>query len=357
METPKLTLGFVGDAEVHRNNSLALLKDLVGAFLKQHRKADVEILLPEWDNPTDTMNDIDDWASTSGYDVAHVSAGDIVTELLKEEDARLILVGDPNEDDVVYAVAEEAAKYKIQIRSLINGLEKVVFDEDDFDDDDIVAGDGFHEVDLDDEDEDDIADDIELDLDVLAALADDGEVGAQEEIKTVANSLNIDTTPFETWADAVSAIRGEVKFDKIEAAETIQELFDAGETEVTAPPEPDEDTIMPVAAPTRERLEALTFDQIKAVALDYGIPSGRGMKHAVFVNKILQAAGVETEAPKTKGKKKPAPKLEAVPGVAAIAKEEDNVHPIRPEHPAEQTIAQMIAGALRAVAEQLDPMV
>ena len=75
----------------------------MAGFMKQRRKATVRVILPEWDNPTDTMKDVDDWASTVGYEVSHNSAGSIVTSLIGQEDACLILVGDPGEDDVVYA--------------------------------------------------------------------------------------------------------------------------------------------------------------------------------------------------------------------------------------------------------------
>ena len=44
------------------------------------------------------------------------------------------------------------------------------------------------------------------DPDLLASLADDGEVEAQEEIKTIAFGFGIDVAPFETWQDAVEAI-------------------------------------------------------------------------------------------------------------------------------------------------------
>ena len=55
------------------------------------------------------------------------------------------------------------------------------------------------------------------------------------------------------------------------------------------------------------------MEEIKEIALQHGIPSGRGMKQTVLVNKILQANGTETEAPKKAkvAKKKAAPVKEA----------------------------------------------
>jgi hypothetical protein len=374
-DTARLTLAFVGEQEVHRNNARALLDDFVDGWLKQHRKGEVKVILARAD--TDTMSDLDDWANTSGYDVSEEPPEGIVPALLEEPDARLILVGDPNEDDTLYDVTEEAAKYRIHTRSLINGLEKVVFDDDDFDDD--LAGDGFHEVDVesgegwveDDDLTDEAAkllaavpdvedapdDDAPPDLDILATLADDGQVEAQEEIKDLAAALDIDVAPFETWVDAVEAIRSKqaaefyedpgnmVAGERVELVGTI--LLDppisvdddptpgdipTSETGVSAPtpsstavedvPPGDGDLTEELSTReaddflattgslyTREQLEAKSFDEVKAIGLDYGIAPGRGMKHGVYVNKILLASGVETEPPKRKRNRK---KLEAV---------------------------------------------
>lgn len=387
-QTPKLTLGFVGPAEVHRTNALALLKDLVGGFMKQHRKAEVLVLLEALSEPdapsTDTMSDIMDWAQTSGYEVYEVKATELVTELLKEDDARLILVGDPNEDDIVYAVAEEAAQNKIPTRSLINGLEKVVFDDEEPDE----LGDGFHEVDLADPDagidfpeDSDLDDDLagtttaEPDLDVLADLADGGEVEAQEEIKSIAAGLGIDATPFDTWTEAVAAIRGnggtpdetpkpeedpdptpEAPSPDAEAAEptTSEQEDSAG---ASAPEEePADDPRGKVY--TREELEAKEFAEVKAIALEWGIAPGRGMKHSVFVNKILAASGVEEAAPskpKSKTKKEAAPPpLAAVPDPEPEPPAEESVVvPIRAAD--ERTVEKIIAEGLRDLADKLDP--
>jgi hypothetical protein len=379
-ELPVLTLGFVGDDEVHRTNCLALLKDLVAAFHKQHRKAEVRVLLPEWDKPTDTMSDIDDWAATAGYDVAHVSAGSIVTELLDQPDACLILVGNPEEDETVYAVAEEAAKCRVKTRSLINGLEKVVFDDEDFDDD------GFHEVDLDDEDagldfpEDETYEGISVidtpDLDVLADLADGGEVEAQEEIKTIAAAVGIDTAPFETWVDAVEAIRGKNLEAIAPEPGTLltnqEDPADDGYYDPEKDPELDEDPAEVVAAfeagdkgvtaPTnsREQLEALTFEQVKAIGLDFGIPPGRGMTQGVFINKILEAQGILEVQPPTVKKRAPRKKkLEVVPdhtpGKTEIAP--TNVTYITGEVQTMDGPLTIVARALRKVADELDPPV
>ena len=324
-EETSLTLGFVGNDELHRSNTLALLKDYVGAFLQQHRKAVIRILLPEMGDglPTDTMKDVDDWAGTAGYEIQHWSVGKLIEALLSFDNSRLILVGDPGEDDFVYAVAEEAAKHSVKTRSLINGLEKVVFEDDDFDVDEVA--DGFHDV-IDDDDEVGLGGEAEQpDLDLLATLADDGELDAQEEIKSVAAALGIDTAPFDTWADAVVAIRGDSPKDGLLLTHQ-EDPADDGYYDVDVDPhfEPDktiadpevqpeepvvaqeEDDVMPDKIWTRDELEALTLDEIKAVGLEHGIASGRGMKHKVFVNKILQANGTETEAPKA-AKKAPAP--------------------------------------------------
>lgn len=388
--TARLTLAFVGEQEVHRNNSRALLEDFVDGWQKQHRKGEVKVILHDF--RTDTLDDIEDWAATSGYEIVEESAGGIVTLLLDEVDARLILVGDPNDDDTLYAVAEEAAKYRIQIRSLINGLEKVVFDDDDFEDD--LAGEGFHEVDVESgegwADEDltdeaaallaavpDVPDapeaDAPPDLDLLATLADDGTVEAQEEIKDIAAAVDIDVTPFETWVDAVAAIRG--KTGEVPTTTVVSEEFFDGlngskeeylrfaaqvpepeenptETGANVPtpsstdaePAPEEvvgeipdtgtddeaeecveEAVMQKAY-TREELEAKSFDEVKAIALDHGVPPGRGMTHKVFITKILQATGVETDPPKRKRKTKMFAIAEPAAGEATEAKPADSTH-------------------------------
>lgn len=398
-ETPILTLGFVGDAVVHRANSLALLKDLVVGFTKQHRKAEVLIVLPDTPS-TETHDDIEDWASTSGYFTEFEPPQYMVTKLLKADDARLILIGDPNEDDAVYAVAEEAGKYKIQTRSLINGLEKVVFDDDDLDPSEILEG--FHEVDLDGDPDDDLAIDDDLaadplaapDLDVLADLADGGEVEAQEEIKEIAGKLDIDTTPFESWSDAVAAIRG-TKTDDAEP-DAVDRVLDrlaeveekekvdptpsstpTSETGVSAPtpssttvedvpPSAGEETDDEVAdgvvgrVYSRGQLEGYDFPKVKAIALENGIPPGRGMKHGVLVNKILQAQGTEETAPtkpKAKKEKPTPPPVAAVPEPPTDIEEQAQqeagatITPIRDVVSVEKTVAD----ALRFAADLLDP--
>jgi hypothetical protein len=402
----RLTLAFVGEQEVHRNNARSLLDDFVDGWQKQHRKGEVHVVLPDADPSTDTISDLDDWASTSGYEVSYEKAPSVVPFLLEQSDVRLILVGDPNDDDTLYDVAEEAAKYRVHTRSLINGLEKVVFDDDDFDDD--LSGDGFHEVDVEsgegwaeDDDltdeaakllaavpdvEDAPADDAPVDLDLLATLADDGTVEAQEEIKDIAAALDIDVAPFETWADAVAAIRSKTLDEKLPVivphTEEVPEpsmpedpiLLEDSETGVSAPtpsstsaedvPPTDGDLTeasdLTLTAPhTREQLEAMSFDQVKAIGLDYGIASGRGMKHGVYVNKILLASGVETVSPKRpRNRKKPA--LEVVAPVGAgLPPVEDaplssNVVPIN-ELLAEGKSLKVIADTLRQLADELDP--
>jgi hypothetical protein len=365
-ELPVLTLGFIGDDEVHRNNCLALLKDLVGAFHKQHRKAEVRILLPAWgDNLTDTMSDIDDWAATSGYDVAHVSSGSIVTELLGQPDACLILVGNPEEDEIVYAVAEEAAKYRVKTRSLINGLEKVVFDDEDFDDD------GFHEVDLDDEDAgldfpEDEADEgfsgIDApDLDVLADLADGGEVEAQEEIKTIAATVGINTAPFETWVDAVEAIRGKnLEAIAPEPGTLLTNQEDPADDGYYDPEKEPEVELPATVNYSRQALEAATFDEVKAIGLDFGIPPGKGMTQSVFVNKILEAQGILEVQPPTVKKRAPRKKkLEVVPDSLPDQTEIEpgNVTYITGEIQSMDGPLTIVARALRTAADELDPPV
>ena len=417
-DTARLTLAFIGEQEVHRTNTRALLEDFVEGWQKQHRKGEVRVVLPpEQDAGSDTMIDLDDWASTAGYDVGYVTPGNMITELLEEADVRLILVGDPNDDDTLYAVAEEAAKYRIQTRSLINGLEKVVFDDDDFEDD--LAG--LHEVDVETgegwADEDDLTDeasklleavgdvedapeeDAPPDLDMLAALADDGEVEAQEEIKTIAAAIDIDVAPFETWADAVVAIRGHVEIagrnqgvgqkfigsvqeafvapGALTAAQVTalynsmlteyhQELTKSDLQDILEENVPSLEELrdeLGIQAPyTREQLEAKTFDEVKAIGLECGIPSGRGMKHGVFVNKILQATGVETDAPKRKRNRKT--KLEAVaePGEATEAKDSDNTHgtvvDLVPPRPSgiDKAVLENHVRMLRGMADELEAL-
>jgi hypothetical protein len=341
-ETARLTLAFVGDQEVHRNNARALLEDFVEGWLKQHRKGEVRVVLPDWDDPTDTMSDLDDWASTAGYAVSHGLPEEIVAVLQIEPDARLILVGDPNDDDTLYDVLEEAAKYRIQTRSLINGLEKVVFDDDELDDD-LAGKEGFHEVDVEtgdgwaeeepdelsaeaqalleavDDVEDAPDDDAAPDLDMLAELADDGEIEAQHEIQSIASALDLDVSEAETWVDAVKAIRARTYDAAIHYEETGEDVLEpsvvivAGDESVELVKEDLEElveelasreTLTPTTTYTREELEAKSFDEVKAIGVECGVVPGRGMQHRVYVNKILQATGVETEAPKKKRAKK-----------------------------------------------------
>lgn len=368
MEAVTLTLAFVGNQEIHRNNSLALLRDLVGGFLKQHRKADVKIILPEpgEDEPSDTLADIEDWASTSGYELTQESAGNMVTLLLMEDNTELILVGDPSEDYVVYAVAEEAAKFRIVTRSLLNGLEKVVF-EDDLDENELAEG--FHEVDLDDSDDldDDVLsepDGLEPDLDVLAVLADDGEVDAQTELMNIADALDIDAAAMDTWADVVAAVRGSAE-DAVEVDpdyvpdppdETVQAPLPEPEEEYFDPEK--EENLTPIREYTREWLEAQTFEKVRDIGLECGIPKGRGMKHGVFVNKILVATGAETTADQAKRKKpKKAPKVTDLAPVVETpllieVPPEATITPIRADEANNVRLA--LVAELRGIADRLE---
>ena len=66
VENASLTLGFLGGDEVHRSGAKALLDDLITAFRKSHRKAEVRFILAV-DAWSDTLNFLGDYALTQGF--------------------------------------------------------------------------------------------------------------------------------------------------------------------------------------------------------------------------------------------------------------------------------------------------
>jgi hypothetical protein len=155
-----LVLGFIGAEEVHKDNSRALLNDLIDVHKRTVKKAPVKVILAV-DDWTDTMNELADYALTSGFTldlIGHEEAFDdtpalgvllahpdcdviqleqgvsigrgVVTALSAPANARLIIVGDPEEDDDVYTAVALACKGGITVRSLLHGLDDVAIIED-----------------------------------------------------------------------------------------------------------------------------------------------------------------------------------------------------------------------------------
>ena len=204
MET-QFGIAFVGAAEVHKANARALLDDLVHAWRRTNKKSKVYVAVPT-DYFSETMFDLADWCVTGGHQLVLVghaysikdprwaqhlndAEGNIFTiadvKALPTglvsvaglwSDSRLILVGDPNDDDDAYSGLVAAQDKGLSVRSLLTGLDEVNLQpeteetpdmtrrpvDDDYDDEeDDVEEDDEDAVYVDDEDDDE--DDVEED--------------------------------------------------------------------------------------------------------------------------------------------------------------------------------------------------
>ena len=151
----KLVLGFIGGDQIHRDNAVALLDDLIATYHRNNKGAEVVLYLAT-DPFTHTMADLADYALTSGHklglvgtdvDLAagsvkpflaaaegrlnRVTKGQSVPGVLVEvlnvyaREARLILIADPDEDDDVYNAVEAALEKQIKVRTLLGGLDEI----------------------------------------------------------------------------------------------------------------------------------------------------------------------------------------------------------------------------------------
>lgn len=299
--TRTLAIGFFGATEVHSKNARALIEDLVAAWKRDNKNGKVSFVLP-LDTFTNTIEDFADYAVTSGYRLGLVGhqadfdnpkvtpfihalpdsagtthivkdggsvANGIIGALAVSSDTRLILISDPNEDDEAYAAFEVAAGMGITVRSLLQGLDEIVMESDDEQENITVAvaPDEFDDEALEDLDEDDVVEGDEFDEIDKAIDADVDEEDVAPAQMTIVEDKDEDDEPV-----------------------------------ATAAPVSDD------APWTEERLQAFSdTDRVGflALAATYDILPGRGIKTTYMIDRILEANGitVEKKAPVKRARK------------------------------------------------------
>lgn len=192
-----MVLGFIGGDPVHRDNSRALLNDLIAAHQRNHKGSKIRFILAT--HPfTDTMVELADFCLTSGYQLGLVGQKDTFEqEPVKAleaaaagnvfklepgistarglvncihhwaglgEDIRLITIAsDIAEDDGVYIAVEAAIEKDIAVKSLLHGLDSVTIKSDDEEEQIDMARRNDPEEEEFDEEEEDLDDDSGLD--------------------------------------------------------------------------------------------------------------------------------------------------------------------------------------------------
>lgn len=292
-----LVLGFIGQEPVHRDNVRSLLADLITAYKRDNRTAKIRFLLPT-EPFGETMSDLADYCSTSGHQVGFVGpsgsfsgeniasyraeaegnlyplgagtslAKGMISALSVWDDARLILIADPANDDDAYTALVTAAGMGIKVRSLLHGLDEVLMEppEEEQPDMHVVEDEEFEpEVDeetgeeLEEEPIDDEADEEgSPDLDALAAAADDDQdEAAQVELSELAAEAGINPDDYATWAEVAQLLAAEEpaaeeedeegeeepeveEDEEVEGAEDEEGFFD---TDLTAEVEEDEEDL------------------------------------------------------------------------------------------------------------------
>lgn len=291
---PDYVLGFLGDQNVHKANTRALLKDFIDAYKANHRKSKIVFLLAAEDPLTETMEDLADMAATSGFElgvIAHTDtyATDAVREILTDasierqyriedpgvylgdsivgildfhrasgDDVALILLGDPEEDDETYTALRKAEDLKIQTRSLLNGLHEAIVDDD---------GEEATVPEIDDEIDDDEVPvaftDLDDDDDLPTIVVDEDEDDEIEDAEVVADA---------------------------ETGEVIEAVEDSAPFVTEEAPHDHPDPL------TEAYLRWLAHSDRKAfytLASEHDVQSGRGIKVETLINRVLLAVGQE----------------------------------------------------------------
>lgn len=338
-----LVLGFIGLDPVHKDNSRAMLNDLITAFKKTVKRPQVLFIL-DAEGWSTTMAELCDYAMTSGYGIGlvgpdkyiddkgqdRINAADGNIYRLKDDvdiasgmvnalsvwpNAHLIIIGDPEEDDDVYNAVELAVAKKLDVRSLLHGMDKVKLETTEEEEETPVAR-GRHRDDDEDYDEDDVAEGEVEDADVGY---DDEDLGSDDEDDAVEAEILEDEDEDEA-EDEVSARRRKRREERAAAAddegddeepdlddlEAVAEADEDDEEEVSDQSDEDDDQEdeEPVAKTTTKwnkvKLERLYDEdpaQFKAVGISYGVMPGRGIKSFMTIDRILEAIkeGVEPE--------------------------------------------------------------
>lgn len=154
-----MAIGFLGEQDVHRDNAVALLDDLIDGHRRNNKNARIRFIVPV-EPFTESMEDLADYCLNSGYvldlvghhdafenvrvqqymghaeyvtEVADKTsvANTIVNRLAPQLHNRLILLAEVTdkgdiENDLIYDAVVLAKSKNILVRSLVGGMEKVL---------------------------------------------------------------------------------------------------------------------------------------------------------------------------------------------------------------------------------------
>jgi hypothetical protein len=345
-------MGFLGDQEVHRDNALALIGDLITAHTRNNKGCEVVFWFGV-ETYTATMGDLADYALVNGYKIGLVATEEVLEgslrSLLPEAEgrvhtvaagksvgakligtlsvwrasARLVLINDfdpedPDEDTL--DVLETAAGMEIKVRSLLRGLEEVELEPDDAPKEPVLMP-VADEEDYEDEEYEDEEEEGEEELEEDDDVEEPGEEGPEDEDEDE---------------------------DVVDAEVIEDEDSDQGEDEEPEPEEEEEPVAeAPVATKTKKHTEAsLTKlaekdkDEFYALALTFNVHSGRGRKISMMVRDVLEAqsGGVVPSAPKkAPAKKKAVAKKAPAKKVAAKKAPAKKAAPVKAKAPVKKT--------------------
>lgn len=362
-----LVLGFFGRESVHRRNAEALLEDFVKAYHRNNKGAKVRFILAIPDEGfTDTLEELADYAVNSDYQiglVGHPSAFEdprvqhyveqargSICELSKQNslaqgtvnfiaaykvmaDVKLILLSNPEEDDLAYIAVEVAMGKDISVRSLLNGLDMVTVtppeneqehtqmprpvEEEEYDEEEI---DEDEEEDFEpSEDEDEEEDEEPEDEDDEEADEEDDEEGDAVEEEDVEEEDDVDDEGAEEDDEAEDEDEEEEDLDEEDDDAEEEDVEEEKEEVAPVKKAPAKKTAASASVPlTQHALTQLAErdrEAFYALARKHkyqgkSIRPGRGMKISMMVNRVLEAAG--KPVPKsTPAKKAPAKKVAA----------------------------------------------
>jgi hypothetical protein len=342
-----LVLGFIGLDPVHRDNSRALINDLILAFKKTVKRPQVLFYL-DAEGWSTTMAELCDFALTSGYgigligpskyiddkgqDILNAAEGNIfrltddqdisrsmVDALSVWPNSYLVIIADPEEDDDVFTSIELASAKGIRVRTLLHGMDKVTLEENETLEEEetpTVARKQVEEEEFDQDEADVDYDDEDLDEEddenVVEAEFEDEE----DEEEEPAPPRKKRQAPPVVDEDEEEDDDGDDDYE--DSGE--DEESDQSDSEEDDDDEEEEESVPTDTATTKwttaklQRLSETDREQFKAVAASYGILPGRGIKSSMMIDRIL----VAQKAGKTP-KKIPARKV-AAPVKKAAAK-------------------------------------
>jgi hypothetical protein len=359
----KFVLGFLGGAEVHRENSFALLEDFIGVYRKNNKGAEVTIMITVDEPFTDTMADLADYCLTHDYKLGLVGHSEAfeqptVRALMRHAsgniyrlrddqpsysglvnvigvwgpDARLILLADPNEDDYAYHAILAANGKNIPVRSLLTGLDLVTFKDEEEETSEMARQEDDYEEDYEDEDEEDVEDldDEDLEEEDDENPADDDDESEENDVveDVIDESDEEDEEPEEPEDDdEEDSEEEEEEEDSEEEDDTEDADLEEDEDDVDSedeeeededdeesPDDEEEEEEPVVKASTKKagspRLTEISLtkmanrdrDEFYELAAEHGVYPGRGIKIPTMISRILDPSGTG-----------PAPKKRAAP--------------------------------------------